>query len=173
MRGPGVLGLLGMSVVISRSGRQPEIEARESKRLIEEWIGTPVSSFCYPFYRSHAYLAKAVKDAAYEQARGGGMPPLYGPRASYYAVPDNGSSDRFNVDCREISNNENVGEWVRPGNWHVLTFHGIGGAPDGWAPITVQAFASQMAALAKHRDSGALQVVTFKEGAARLRQTTR
>lgn len=39
---------------------QPEIEASESKQLIEGWIGMKVSSFCYPFYRSHAYLANAV-----------------------------------------------------------------------------------------------------------------
>jgi peptidoglycan/xylan/chitin deacetylase (PgdA/CDA1 family) len=40
---------------------QSEFEARESKRLIEGWIGAPLSSFCYPFYWSHAYLADAVK----------------------------------------------------------------------------------------------------------------
>jgi len=150
--------------------KQPEIEALESKRLIEGWIGTKVSSFCYPFYGSHSYLADAVKNAGYEQARGGGIPPSYGPRASYYAVPDNGSLDRFNVDCRQISTNENVRGWVQPGRWHILTFHEIGGEQDGWAPITAERFAMQMAELAKHRDSGAVEVVTFKDGAARLRQ---
>lgn len=29
---------------------QPDVEARDSKRLIEEWIGSRVTSFCYPFY---------------------------------------------------------------------------------------------------------------------------
>jgi peptidoglycan/xylan/chitin deacetylase (PgdA/CDA1 family) len=149
---------------------QPEFEARESKQLIEGWIGTTVSSFCYPFYRSHGYLANAVKNAGYEQARGGGIPPSYGPRASYYTIPYDGSLDRFNVDCRQISNDENVGGWVRPGCWHILTFHGIGGNPDGWAPITVPEFTRQMAELAKHRDAGAVKVVTFKNGADRMRQ---
>ena len=148
---------------------QPEIEARESKQLIKGWIGTKVSSFCYPFYSSHAYLANAVRNAGYEQARGGGIPPSYGPRASYYTIPDNGSLDRFNVDCRQISIMENVGGWVRPGCWHILTFHGIGGEQDGWAPIPVAEFARQMAELAKHQDSGAVEVVTFKDGADRLR----
>ena len=32
--------------------KQPALEACESKKLIEGWIGTRVSSFCYPFYRS-------------------------------------------------------------------------------------------------------------------------
>ncbi len=149
---------------------QPEIEARNSKQLIEGWIGTKVSSFGYPFYHSHDYLAGAVNNAGYEQARGGGIPPSYGPRASYYTVPDNGCLDRFNVDCRQISKNENVGGWVRAGCWHVLTFHGIGGEQDGWEPITVEQFATQMAELAKHRDSSAVEVVTFGDGADRLRQ---
>jgi peptidoglycan/xylan/chitin deacetylase (PgdA/CDA1 family) len=149
---------------------QPEIEARESKKLIEGWVGTTVSSFCYPFYRSHSYLADAVKSAGYEQARGGGITPLYGPRASYYTIPDDRSLDRFNVDCREISSNENVSGWVQPGRWHILTYHGIGDVRDGWAPITLEQFTCQMVELAKHRDSGSAEVITFKDGAARMRQ---
>ena len=86
--------------------KQAALEACESKKLIEGWIGTRVSSFCYPFYRSHAFLADAVKDAGYEQARGGGTPPLYEPGASYYAISDAARFDRFNVDCRQISKNE-------------------------------------------------------------------
>jgi len=147
---------------------QPEIEARDSKRLIEEWIETPVSSFCYPFYRSHAYLADAVRNAGYAQARGGGIPPAYGPGNSYYPIPDDGSLDEFNIDCREISNHENVAGWEQPGHWHILTYHGIGNERDGWAPITVEQFKGQMSKLAKHRDAGSVEVVTFKDGAARL-----
>jgi hypothetical protein len=100
------------------------------------------------------------------------MPPAYGPRSSYYAIPDKGSLDRFNVDCRQISKNENVGTWIQPaGCWHILTFHGIGGEQDGWEPITVEQFATQMGELAKHRDAGAVEVVTFKDGADRVRQS--
>ncbi len=109
--------------------KQPALEACESKKLIEGWIGTRVSSFCYPFYRSHAFLADAVKDAGYEQARGGGTQPLYEPGASYYAISDAARFDRFNVDCRQISKNEDVAGWLRPGYWHVLTFHAFGGIP--------------------------------------------
>jgi hypothetical protein len=65
---------------------------------------------------------------------------------------------------------ENVGEWVRPDCWHVLTFHGIGGPQAGWQPIPVPEFHRQMAELAKLRDSGAVEVVTFKDCADRLRQ---
>jgi peptidoglycan/xylan/chitin deacetylase (PgdA/CDA1 family) len=154
---------------LDKMPKQPEIEARKSKELIDGWIGTKVSSFSYPYYRSHAYLADAVKNAGYEQARGGGIRGSYIPQASYYTIPDDGSLDRFNVDCRQISKNEDVGGWVRPGCWHVLTFHGIGVEQDGWAPITVDQFATQMAELAKHRDAGAVEVVTFKDGAGRLR----
>ena len=147
---------------------QPDTEARESKRLIDDWLGTKVSSFCYPFYRSHAYLANAVKDAGYGQARGGGTTPSYRPQASHYAINHNNALDRLNVDCREVSRNEKVSGWIRPGHWHVLTYHGIGNEKDGWMPITVDQFSTQMAELAKFRDSNAVEVVTFKSGAERV-----
>jgi len=143
---------------------QPDTEARDSKRLIEEWIGANVTSFCYPFYLSHAYLSRAVIRAGYEQARGGGSPPDYGPRASYYAVGQNGSFDKFNVDCRQISTSESVGTWIQPGHWHVLTYHGIGSQKDGWEPITEKQFGEQMARLADLRDSGMVEVLTFRDG---------
>jgi hypothetical protein len=151
--------------------KQPDFEARESKKLIEGWLGTRVSSFCYPFYRSHAFLANAVKHAGYEQARCGGTPPLYEPGASYYAISDAASFDPFNIDCRQISKNEDVDGWLHPGQWHVLTFHGVGDERDGWEPISVEQFAAQITQLAKFRDSGAVEVVTFAEGAARLRRS--
>jgi peptidoglycan/xylan/chitin deacetylase (PgdA/CDA1 family) len=149
--------------------KRSNIEASDSKRLIKGWLGTEPSSFAYPFYWSHAYLANAVKNAGYEQARGGGTAPRYLPQASYYAIPD-GKLDRFNVDCRQISRTEDVGGWIRPGCWHVLTFHGIGSDQDGWEPISVDEFTRQMTELARHRDSGAVEVVTFHVGATRLRR---
>jgi peptidoglycan/xylan/chitin deacetylase (PgdA/CDA1 family) len=147
---------------------QPDVEARDSKRMIEEWIGTPVTSFCYPFYRSHAYLAAAVRNAAYEQARGGGSSPNYRPQASYYAVGQDETLDKFSVDCREISKSENVRAWIQPGRWHVLTYHGIGQQKDGWEPIPVEEFSRQMTELAMLRDSNAVEVLTFKDGAKRV-----
>jgi hypothetical protein len=60
--------------------------------------------------------------------------------------------------------------WVRPSCWYILMYHGIGTDQDGCASIAVDAFAGQMAELAKLRDSGAAEVVTFKAGADRLRQ---
>lgn len=141
---------------------QPGIEARDSKRLIQDWLGTTISSFCYPFYWSHAFLANDVKRAAYEQARGGA-------RASYYLPSMAASIDRFNVDCRQISPaGENAHDWVRDGCWHVLTYHAIGGTQDGWMPITVDQFSAQMEELATLCASGAVEVVTFKDGAARF-----
>jgi peptidoglycan/xylan/chitin deacetylase (PgdA/CDA1 family) len=144
--------------------QNPDGEARKSKELIECWLEpTVVSSFAYPYYHSHSYLASAVRNAGYEQARGG-------LQASHYTLPDDASLDRFNIDCRQITTNENVGGWLRAGCWHVLTFHGIGGEKEGWAPITVEQFATQMAELAELRASGAVEVVTFNDGAARFRR---
>jgi peptidoglycan/xylan/chitin deacetylase (PgdA/CDA1 family) len=147
----------------------PLAETRESKERIEGWLGTKVTSFCYPYYQSHAYLAEGVKNAGYEQARGGGTPALYSPRGSYCAVPVDPSFDSFNVDCRQISADETVSKWLRPGCWHILTFHAIGSKRDGWAPISTEQFATLMAELASHRDAGSVEILTFKGGAARTR----
>jgi peptidoglycan/xylan/chitin deacetylase (PgdA/CDA1 family) len=143
----------------------PLFEARESKERIEGWLETEVTSFCYPYYRSHAYLADAVKNAGYEQAR-------WGADASYYVVDRDPSFDRFKVDSRQISANEKVSQWMRPCCWHILTFHAIGNGTDGWEPITKDRFAALMAELAKSRDDGAVEILTFENGAARLRQTS-
>ncbi|MGO9229580.1 MAG: polysaccharide deacetylase family protein [Bryobacteraceae bacterium] len=155
------IGSHGVTHCLQRMQANPQAEAHESKELIEGWLGTRVTSFCYPFYSSHEYLGDAVKNAGFEQARGGA-------RGSYYAVSGDPTFDRFNVDCRQISANDEVSDWLQPGCWRVLTFHAIGSQPDGWAPISVEKFATLMAELAKHRDEGAVEVLTFKCGAARL-----
>jgi peptidoglycan/xylan/chitin deacetylase (PgdA/CDA1 family) len=136
-------------------------EATESKRLIENWLEMEIPSFCYPFCKKPDSLKNAVIAAGYKQARAGAD-------ASYYPVRS--SIDHFDVDCRLIKESEIVGEWIRPNCWHVLMFHGIGTLKDGWAPITVAAFNRQMEELAKHRDSGAVEVVTFKNGSGSFRQ---
>ncbi len=138
----------------------PRAEACESKELIEGWLGTKVTSFCYPYYTSHAFLRDAVKDAGYQQARGG-------CQASYYTLDAERSFDRLNVDCRQVSPDDKVSEWVRPGCWHIVTFHAIGDRQDGWGPIGVAQFASLMAELARYRDEGAVEILPFQSAAAR------
>ncbi len=140
----------------------PLAEASESKERIEDWLETKVTSFCYPYYSSHDYLADAVEIAGYEQVRAGAG------RKTYYVVPGHRSFDRFNVDCRQISANDRVSEWVQPGCWHILTFHAIGNQRDGWEPIGKERFAGLMAELAEYRDAGTIEILTFKSGAARL-----
>jgi hypothetical protein len=76
--------------------------------------------------------------------------------------------DKFNVDCRQISNHESVQEWLRPGCWHILTYHGIGGVRDGWEPIPVKEFERHVTELAQYRDSGNARIVTFKGGAKQM-----
>ncbi|MGA9507944.1 MAG: polysaccharide deacetylase family protein [Candidatus Sulfotelmatobacter sp.] len=140
----------------------PKFEAEASKRWIEDRLGVETWSYCYPFYHVTQPIKNAVIGAGYEQARGGHVNSYYAPQTSL---------DWFEVDCRQISmKGENVERWVRSDAWHVLTFHGIGTEQDGWEPIPESEFARQMAELAKLRDSGAVEVVTFKRGADRLRQ---
>lgn len=141
--------------------KDPKLEAEGSKQWIESRLGVEIPSYCYPFYYVTKPIKDAVIDAGYRQAR-------WGQRNSYY--PLQSSLDWFGVDCHQISKNENVGRWIRSGCWHVLTYHGIGDEQDGWEPISVAEFTRQMAELAKHRDSGAVEVVTFKDGADRLRE---
>jgi peptidoglycan/xylan/chitin deacetylase (PgdA/CDA1 family) len=141
----------------------PKSEAEGSKQWIESRLGTSIQSYCYPFYHITQPIKNAVINAGYEQGRGG-------PGASYYSIPCP-ALDAFNVDSRQIrAMNENVERWVRSNHWHVLTFHGIGTINDGWEPITVAEFTRQMADLARLRDSGAVRVVTFQEGAKHLRR---
>jgi peptidoglycan/xylan/chitin deacetylase (PgdA/CDA1 family) len=137
----------------------PKFEAKGSKQWIEERLGVQIPSYCYPFYYITDPIKNAVINAGYKQARGGGG-------NSYVS---RGSVDWFRIDSRQISTSENVRGWAQPGCWHVLTYHGIGSDQDGWAPITVEEFARQMAELARLRDSGEVSVATFKDAADRLR----
>ena len=102
-----------------------------------------------------------MKDAGYEQARGGAQ-------ATYYAVGAGESFDRFNVDCRVVSSTDRVSQWVRPGCWHILMFHGIGDQQDGWAPISVVQFTELMAELARFRDDGGVEVLPFSQAVGRI-----
>ena len=155
------IGSHSLTHQIQRMQGNPRAEAFESKELIEGWLGTKVTSFCYPYYSSHAYLADAVKNAGYEQARGGAQ-------ASCYAVRGARSYDRFNIDCRQVRPNDKVAEWVQAGCWQILTFHAIGDQRDGWEPISVGQFAGLMAELARYRDDGAVEILPFNLAAARL-----
>jgi peptidoglycan/xylan/chitin deacetylase (PgdA/CDA1 family) len=142
----------------------PRGEAEESKRWIEDRLEVEIPSYCYPFYHITPSIKNAVISAGYKQARSG-------KNRSFY--PLQSQIDYFQVDCREICSQgpENVDGWARPGCWHILTFHGIGTGEDGWSPIPVSEFERQMTELANYRDSGAVEVVTFKDGANRLRQS--
>jgi len=140
----------------------PAFEAEASKQWIQDRLGVEVPSYCYPFCHVTESIRNAVIKAGYHQAR-------WGKQKSYI---QRGFLDRFKVDCREVLNEENVVEWVRPGCWHVVTFHGIGREQGGWNPVSVLEFSRQMAELAKLRDSGAVQVGTFDDGANRFRQAS-
>lgn len=143
--------------------KDPKLEAEGAKQWIEERVGVEIESYCYPFSHCTGSIKKAVINAGYKQARWGANEP-------YYPLQD--PIDRFKVDCRHIGNNgaEAVNVWLRADSWHVLMYHGIGTLNDGWSPIPEAEFARQMKELAEYRDSGVVEVVTFKEGAQRFRQ---
>lgn len=140
----------------------PQFEAQGSKQWIENRLRAKVHSYCYPFYHVTESIKSAVSGASFKQARAG-------HNAAFYSFHD--SVDWFEVDCRQITQDEKVVEWVKPGCWHIVVFHGIGTWDDGWEPITTKQFAAQMAELARLRDSGAVKVMTFKDGAGRVRRS--
>ena len=161
IRGGHEIGAHTMTHKRDAIAADPVFEATECKRLIEGWLGVEIPSFCYPFYDTINVLREPAIKAGYQQARAG-------RQNSYYSSPD--SVDPFDVDCRQIAQSgEDVGTWVRPGCWHIVTYHGIGGDQDGWVPVTEQEFERHMAELASLRDAGRVEVVTFRQGAERFR----
>jgi peptidoglycan/xylan/chitin deacetylase (PgdA/CDA1 family) len=150
----------------SMTHRRPELdenprhEAEGSKLWIESRLELEVPSYCYPFCHVTDAIKNAVVSAGYTQARSGAS------GLSYYSPKS--VSDWFAIDCRMVTQNEDVCKWVQPSRWHILMFHGIGTWNDGWEPITAEQFAAQIVELARMRDDGIVEVVTFKEGAALL-----
>jgi peptidoglycan/xylan/chitin deacetylase (PgdA/CDA1 family) len=166
----------------SVSHRRPELdddprgEAEKSKRWIEDRLEVEIPSYCYPFYHISKPIKQAVIDAGYRQARGPAREPYYNQSLQ---------ADYFDVGCRQIGEHsfemvgdlqvgkdgcEDVGSWLKPGCWHVLTFHGIGNLNNGWFPISLGEFTRQIEDLARYRDSGVVEVLTFKQGAERQRK---
>lgn len=140
----------------------PKFEAEGSKQWIEKRLAGQTSSYCYPFYHVTQPIKDAVIEAGYKQARGG-------HNGTFYSSCE--SMDWFEVDCRQITQDEQVSDWLQPGRWHVLVFHGIGTWDDGWEPITPEQFTAQMGELAKFRDRGSVEVVTFNDGAEHLHRS--
>jgi len=142
----------------------PKLEAEGSKLWIESRLGVEISSYCYPFCHCTDPIKDAVIHAGYKQARSG---------ATRDYSPEQCSIDLHKVNCRLVCREgrpEDVHGWLQP-DWYVLMFHGIGTINDGWWPIPVTEFVRQMTELAKLRDSGAVEVVTFKDGGDRLRRS--
>ena len=157
----------------------PKGEAEGSRKWIKDRLEVEeVPSYCYPFCHVTEPIKKAVEGAGYRQAR-------WGANRAYR--PEQAPTDFYKIDCRHVAidnpevvvvdgipqhvgrdGSENVTGWLQP-DWYVLMFHGIGTIYDGWFPISVREFSRQMEELAKHRGSGAVEVVTFKDGADRLR----
>jgi peptidoglycan/xylan/chitin deacetylase (PgdA/CDA1 family) len=160
--------------------RDPKAEAEGSKQWIESRLEVEVPSYCYPFFHLTPPIKNAVINAGYKQAR-------WGANRTYH--PEQRPIDFYQVDSRLIAKDnpeyvvidgashplgrdgsENVSGWLQPG-WYVLTFHGIGTINDGWFSISLAEFTRQMTELKRHWDSGAVEIVTFKDGADRLRQS--
>lgn len=140
----------------------PRFEAENSKEWIDGRLESETTSYCYPFYHVTPPIKTAVVNAGYRQARGG-------TGASFLCTRQ---VDFFNLDCRQISQTERVSTWIRPGCWHILTYHGIGTIANGWEPIPLHDFEMQIEELARFRDSGGVEVLTFNDGAERLRRAT-
>jgi peptidoglycan/xylan/chitin deacetylase (PgdA/CDA1 family) len=173
------IGSHSMTHRLPELDKDPKFETEKSKEWIESRLGEEISSYCYPFCHISWRIKRAVRNAKYEQAR-------WGSTREYCTQKWRG--DFFKVDCRHVAVDnpelvvvngnsyrvgrngaENVRGWLQS-DWYVLMFHGIGTIQDGWWPISVPEFTRQMLELAKLRDAGEVEVVTFRDGAERLRQ---
>jgi peptidoglycan/xylan/chitin deacetylase (PgdA/CDA1 family) len=156
----------------------PSFEAERSKKWIETRMGVEIASYCYPFCHISRRIKRAVQKANYKQGR-------WGSNRTYR--PSSWDGDFYQVDCRHVGvdspmvvvvdgtsypaaadGSENVRGWLQS-DWYVLMFHGIGTIQDGWWPVSVPEFTRQMGELATLRDAGEVEVVTFNEGAERIR----
>jgi peptidoglycan/xylan/chitin deacetylase (PgdA/CDA1 family) len=156
-----------------------EVEA--SKLWVECRLGGAVESYGYPFFHVTPEIKTAVVRAGYKQARWGGN-RAYTPQQhvdlhqvdSRVVAMDNPQCVTIDGVLHSIGRDgeEHVSGWLQC-DWYVLTFHGIGSINEGWWPITVAEFARQMDELARLRDSGKVEVVTFKQGADRERAVRR
>ncbi len=70
-------------------------EISGSKEKLEKQLGTPVTTFIYPYYNYNARVMKAVEDAGYLGARAG------------YNVFKNSHSHLYELDGQEVINNPN------------------------------------------------------------------
>lgn len=146
-------------------------EARESKRVLENHFGQPVTSFCYPYTDAPQILQDAVIAAGYKQARGGRV-----ARKDKYILPSDGVN-LYNLPCYHVnegcfSHNETFA-WVdaalERGAWLNLMFHGVG--PDGaqWDNVEMHTFNNLLIFLQDRKKKG-LWVAPFGTVAENLRQ---
>lgn len=117
-------------------------EVADSKRILEERLQAPVTSFCYPFTDAPAHVQDPVR-SLYKQARGGRI-----ARADKFVVRGDGAN-LWNVPCFHVGPGT-MNKYELPAiihaaierkAWATLMFHGVG--PDGtqWDNITSEQFA--------------------------------
>lgn len=152
----------------SLSVAEAVMEAQDSKFWIQQRLGQPVTSFCYPFTDAPAHLKGAVIGAGYKQARGGRV-----ARLDKYLQPGDGA-DLHNVTCIHVGPEtiKDADEWintaVRRGAWLTLMLHGVGD-PQAWDNLAVDQFDTLLSKLRGAAPRG-LQVATFAECADMYRQ---
>lgn len=155
----------------SLSYPQAIVEAKESKRILENHFGRPVTSFCYPYTDAPAPLQNAVKAAGYKQARGGRV-----ARADKYIVPGDGAN-MLNLPCYHVDNASlekgDVDSWVleafKRRAWLTLMFHGVGTDGTQWDNVFPEQWLRFMRFLEHQRENG-LWIAPFGTVAENLRQ---
>lgn len=149
-----------------------EYETKDSKRILENHFGIPVTSYCYPYTDAPALLQDAVRKAGYKQARGGRV-----ARADKYITPGDGVN-LFNTPCFHVNgacfNHGEVNAWVdaalERNAWLTLMFHGVGPDDNQWDNVHEDTFTKFMQFL-KAAASRGLWVAPFGEVAENLRES--
>lgn len=146
-------------------------ETAESKRILENHFGVPVTSYCYPYTDALSHLQKAVKDSGYKQARGGRV-----ARPDKYIKPKQGLNF-MNVPCYHVNGGlfdhgdiyAYIDAALERNAWLTLMFHGVGPDEKQWDNVPSEKFIALLTFLQQAEQRG-LWTAPFGTVAENLRQ---
>lgn len=150
--------------------QEMKIEARGSKRYLEQVFERKITSFCYPYTDAPRDYQDQVR-AFYQQARGGRV-----ARADKIITPGD-NVNIFNVPCLHVSGAAFerseifpvIHEAVDRGGWVVLMLHGVGPDESQWDNVPSAWFTTLLGELAYLRIHKQLWTAPFGEVAAYYR----
>lgn len=146
-------------------------EAVESKRILENHFGTPITSYCYPYTDAPPFLQNAIQRAGYKQARGGRT-----ARRDKYVMPGDGVNPLL-IPCFHINGGvfdhgdiyAYIDAALERKAWLTLMFHGVGPNQKLWDNVAEEKF-HELCGFLKVAKGRGLWTAPFGTVAENLRQ---